>query len=614
MSIEKVDELNETAWEIGLREPARSRELAIEALELAKKLGYDRGEALAIRTIGYWHLLAGEFEPAHRLTSDALSKLREVDDVCGQASALNALGITYTRLGDYEKALESCLECLKLYEKASSRRGEAWAYTEIGNVHLAVGQLTEAREHFERALEIFEDLDYPAGLGRVWNLLGKVESSMGELERALDCHEKSLALARRDDFPMAIAGNAASIGRLHHSLGDLGKARVYFQEALEATKDSNLSQLNAFVLLNLGRLELEERNYERAGELLEEGLRHVRGSLAKDTECELHEVMSQLHEAQGDLEGALEHYKEFHRLKDAMFDQEAIARLKNLQLRIAVEKAEKEAEIERLRFEELAAVQAQLVQSEKMALLGRLVAGFSHEINTPIGVINSNASLAATALEVLREERVELDQQPRLRTALETLETSQRASAEAGKRLSQLVKSLKGYARLDEAEIQRVDLSKCVEDSLQLFEAQLPETIRLEKSLEPGPEMVCRPGQLNQAFMTMFVNAREAIDAEGTIAVRSFSRDGSAIVEIADTGRGIAAEKIPSLFDIDFSRRDTQVRLRMGLSNAKSLIENHGGTIDVESALGRGTTFRVRLPLHRDAASLRRRTSATHGG
>ena len=73
MSTKQIDALNETAWEIGLREPERSRGLAIEALDLSKKLRYTRGEALAIRTIGYWHLLAGEYEPAHRLSSEVAS-------------------------------------------------------------------------------------------------------------------------------------------------------------------------------------------------------------------------------------------------------------------------------------------------------------------------------------------------------------------------------------------------------------------------------------------------------------------------------------------------------------------------------------------------------------
>ena len=597
MSIQQINTLNETAWEIGLLEPARSRETAIEALELSKKIGFAKGEALAIRTLGYWHLLAGEYEPAHRLMSDALAKLKAAHDKAGEATVLNSLGIIYARLGDFDKAMESGLETLHLCQQVSDRRGEAWAYTEIGNVHLAVGELELARTEFHKARDIFEEIDYEPGLQRVWNLLGNVAGAMNDPECALDCYEKSLTLAKGSGLEMSVAGNSSSIGRIYQARGDRKKARAYFQQALDASNDTRLRGVSSYVVLSLGLLELEERNYERARELLEEALALVQGSLAKDIESDVHEAMSRLHEARGDLPKALEHYKEFHRLKVAMFDEDGRARLKNLQLRIGVEKAEKEAEIERVRYGELAGMQTQLIQSEKMALLGRLVAGLSHEINTPIGVINSNASLAARALDVMRAQGLDLESKPRLRTAVEALETSQRSSAAAGERLSELVKSLKAYARLDEAELQRVDVSTCVEASLQLFETQLPESIRLERKIEPIPEMTVRPGQLNQAFMTVLVNARESIDDEGTIVVRSFPRSDSAFIEIADTGRGIAPEKLPKLFDIDFARRDAQVRLRMGLSSAKSLIEKHGGSVDVDSIVGEGTTFRIRLPL-----------------
>jgi signal transduction histidine kinase len=597
MTIDRVNALNDTAWEIGLREPARARESAIEALELSRRIGYRRGEALAVRTLGYWHLLAGEFEPAHRLTRDALTKLRAVRDKSGEASALNSLGILYARLGDFDKALESGLECLRLYRQASDRRGEAWAHAEIGNVHLAVGELALARSELDEARAIFEELDYAPGLGNVWNLLGNVARSMNDPECALECYEKSLALATSSGMPMGISGTAASIGRIHQASGDRRKARRYFQLAIEASKDNTLRTVNAYVLLSLGLLELEERNYERARDLFEQGVRVTHGAFARDTESELHEAMSRVYEAQGQLEKALEHYKEFHRLKDALFDEDARVRLKNLQLRLGVEKAEKEAESERVRYEQLAGMQAQLVQSEKMALLGQLVAGLSHEINTPVGVINANAALSARALDVIRNHCLDVDGNSRLRSAVEALSSSQRSSAAAGERLAELLKSLKLYARLDESELQRVDISTCVEATLRLFETQLPDSIRLDKSLEPIPEMTCRPGQINQALMTVLVNARQAIDSEGTIAVRSFPRHDFAFIEITDTGRGIAGDKIPSLFDIDFAHRDSQVRLRMGLSTAKTIIEKHGGSVDVDSTVGEGTTFRMRLPL-----------------
>ena len=264
---------------------------------------------------------------------------------------------------------------------------------------------------------------------------------------------------------------------------------------------------------------------------------------------------------------------------------------------MGVEKADNAAEIERLRYVELAGMQAQLVQSEKMALLGRLVAGLSHEINTPIGVINSNAGLAQRAVELMKQEGLDVEGSDRLRTAFETLENAHEMTARAGDRIAELVKSLKGFARLDEAELQRVDVSQCVEESLQIFATQLPEAVVLEKDVKPLPEMTCRPGQLNQVFMTVLVNARDAIQKEGRIGVASFREGDHAVITISDTGRGIAPAQMARLFDIDFERKDAHMRLRMCLSNAKSIVERHGGEIHVDSTLGEGTTLRIQLPL-----------------
>ena len=280
-----------------------------------------------------------------------------------------------------------------------------------------------------------------------------------------------------------------------------------------------------------------------------------------------------------------------------MFDEEGRTRLKNLQIRLGVEQAEKQAEIERLRFVELAGMQTELVQSEKMALLGRLVAGLSHEMNSPIGVVNSNASLAARAVAIMHAEGVGGDANERVRRAMDSLSSAHEASAAAGARLEELLRSLKGYARLDEAELQRADVSRCVKDALSLFTTQLPARVRLESELESIPEITCRPGQLNQVFMTVLVNARDAIDGDGEIHVSCRRVSDEASIVIRDNGRGIADDKISKLFDIDFSRKDSQVRLRMGLSHAKSIVEKHRGQIDVSSRAGHGTRFTIRLPL-----------------
>ena len=597
MSTERIDELNENAWEIALHETDRARDMAQEALQLSRELDYAKGEALAIRTIGYCQLLSSELEDGVQCSRDAAEKLRALGDKGGEATALNALSVMYARLADFEKSLELGVEAMKLSREAGDRRGEAWAFVEIGNVHSQVGDFPEARKQFENGHEIFVELDYEPGMGRTYNLLGALSERSGRPEDALAYYEKSLELGARTGLGLMVVNSSLSIGRLQQEAGNREEARRFFRRAVESAEGLKLKEKKANVRLYFGRLEIEEGNLAEARAHLEEGLRLVEGSRLRRSEASLHEALSMLCEREGSLLEALDHYKCFHRLRDESFDEEGRVRLKNLEIRLRVEKAEREAEIERLRYVELAGMQAQLVQSEKMALLGRLVAGLSHEINTPIGVINSNASLAGRAIEILKMEGLDVERSDALRRALQSLESAQRATSQAGGRIAELVRSLRGYTRLDEAEIQRVDVSVCIADSLELFETQLPDAIALERKLENLPVISCRPGQLNQAFMTVLVNASEAIEDSGRITVSSFEREGRAVIEIADTGRGIPPDRMETLFDIDFGRKESQMRLRMGLSNARTIVEKHGGEIQVESVVGEGTTFRFYLPL-----------------
>ena len=592
-----IDAENEHAWEIALRRPEEAQKLATKALTNARKRADRRGEALAIRTLGYCDLLTSNLEEGLRFSSEAAEKLRALGDKTSEATALNTLGMIYSLLGDYEKALELGFGALELNQEAGERRGEAWAFTEIGSVHLGVGDLEQARENFEKGRAIFEELGYGPGTSRTENLLGTVCERSNHPSEALAHYEKSLALALEDGLALGIVGNSLCIGRVQHALGNVDAARRYYHEAVARADSVTIRELNADVLLHLGELELEEGQLGEARAHLEEGLRLTEASRIARTVGRLHEVLSELAEQEGDLDRSLHHLKESGRARDQMFDEEGRARLKNLEIRMGVEKAEKEAEIERLRYVELAGMQAQLVQTEKMALIGRLVAGLSHEINTPVGVINSNASLAQRAVEILRNEGIDVDGTARLRVAIETLESAHAMTARAGERIADLVKSLKGFARLDEAEMQRIDVSQCVTESLQLFETQLPENVVLKKDVRPLPQITCRPGQLNQVFMTVLVNAREAIQQEGSIGVSSVQEGDRAVITISDTGRGIPQDQISRLFEIDFERNEARIRFRMGLSNAKSIVERHGGEIQVESVVGEGTTFRVHLPL-----------------
>ena len=385
-----LDAANERAWDIALSETEEARKIANEVLEASRKRAQIKAEALALRTLGYCELLISGFEDALRYSVEAAEKLKALGDKASEATALNTLGVTYGLLGDYEKSLEYGFEALRLNQEVGERRGEAWAFVEIGNVHLGVGDLAQARENFAHDLRGARG----SGIGRAENFLGTMCERSQNLSDALAHYERSLEIGRESALAISIAGNSMCIGRVQHALGNVDAARRYFREAVESSDAVTALDLKADVRLHLGKLELEEGHLDEARARLEEGLRLMCDTAAQSA------YTKRSRKNEGHLEAALE----FHRAQDRTFDEEGRARLKNLEIRLGVEKAEKAAEIERLRFVELAGMQAQLVQSEKMALLGRLVAGLSHEINTPIGVINSNAALAQRAVEIMKQE------------------------------------------------------------------------------------------------------------------------------------------------------------------------------------------------------------------
>jgi signal transduction histidine kinase len=243
---------------------------------------------------------------------------------------------------------------------------------------------------------------------------------------------------------------------------------------------------------------------------------------------------------------------------------------------------------------ELRETQAQLVQSAKMAALGTLVAGIAHDINTPLGAVISNTDLVLRGLARLTAEL------PAERAgAFGTLTELLRINTEACARMSGIVKNLKTFARLDEAEWKTVDLRDGLESSLRLVEHLHGGRIEIVRDYGDVPPIACHPGQLNQVFMNLIVNAIQAIDGPGTVTLRLAAADGGVRVDIEDTGSGIVAEHLPRIFDPGFTTKGVGVGSGLGLSISHRIVAAHGGRIDVSSQPAVGSKFSIRLPLTR---------------
>jgi signal transduction histidine kinase len=254
-------------------------------------------------------------------------------------------------------------------------------------------------------------------------------------------------------------------------------------------------------------------------------------------------------------------------------------------------------------LEQLKEMQHQLIMREKMAMLGNLVAGLAHEVNNPIGAVNSAADVSTRCIEkidrVLNNSETirDIKQNPDLKKSLQLLVQSNETIASAGKRVSKIVNSLKNFALLDEAEYKRVNLHEGIESTLTLLEYELKDRIKVLKEFGDIPEVYCYASQLNQVMLNILKNSSQAIDGEGIIRIKSFVKDKNIVVQISDTGRGIPQDKLEKIFDIGFSARGNRVKMGSGLWTAHNIMHQHGGELLVESDVGKGTSVSVVLPI-----------------
>lgn len=254
--------------------------------------------------------------------------------------------------------------------------------------------------------------------------------------------------------------------------------------------------------------------------------------------------------------------------------------------------------------------QSQLLQSEKMASIGQLAAGVAHEINNPVGFVNSNLGTlsrytedllrvidAATDSPAAQAVARELDL-PFLRQDLAALLAESRDGLD---RVRKIVANLKDFSHVDEAEWQQADLIDGLESTINVVWHELKYKTDLVRELQPLPLVRCIPAQINQVFMNLLLNAAQAIPEHGTITLRSGPEDpqhsGQVWVEVADTGHGMSEEARRRMFEPFFTTKPVGQGTGLGLSLAYDIIHKHGGSFDVDSTPAVGSRIRLWLPI-----------------
>ncbi|MDY6972036.1 MAG: PAS domain S-box protein [Thermodesulfobacteriota bacterium] len=288
------------------------------------------------------------------------------------------------------------------------------------------------------------------------------------------------------------------------------------------------------------------------------------------------------------------------------------------------------AELEKT-LHDLQNTQSQLLQSEKMASIGQLAAGVAHEINNPVGYINSNLNIMAgfdsdtrtligqyrALMSGLREAMIteegrasvseKLDRIEKLEKEIEidfVLDDSPnliKECQEGSERIQKIVLDLKDFAHPGEEGLKYVDLNHNLDSTLNIVWNEIKYKASVTKEYEDLPEVSCHPQQLNQVFMNLMVNAAQAIEEKGEIRIVTRAVDSFVEIEISDTGVGIPKENIRRIFDPFFTTKEVGKGTGLGLNVAYNIVRKHSGLIDVESTVGNGTTFTVRLPVDGNA-------------
>jgi len=255
---------------------------------------------------------------------------------------------------------------------------------------------------------------------------------------------------------------------------------------------------------------------------------------------------------------------------------------------------------------ELKEKQTQIIQNDKMATLGNLVAGVAHEINTPLAAFRSNTDMFARSLEKLRSV-LDTDILPggienneKVAKLFEAVQQLNRINTDASERIVKIVNTLRKFARLDEDQMVSVDIHEGIESTLTLVHHEIKRRITVEKEYGDIPEVECYPNQLNQVFLNIIVNAIQAIEGEGTIRIKTYTEDNNAVVEISDTGHGIPEEILARVFESGFTTKGSGVGTGLGLSIVHEIILKHNGRIEVDTEVGRGTTFKIVIPIDRN--------------
>ncbi len=266
------------------------------------------------------------------------------------------------------------------------------------------------------------------------------------------------------------------------------------------------------------------------------------------------------------------------------------------------ELSEKNIELEDA-FNQLKEMQKQIIVQEKMASLGQLVAGLTHEFNTPIGAMRSMQSTKSKALKRLEKTLADghsanSADSREINKMMKVISDADQLIDEGTGRLHGIIENLKNFVRLDESETVKADIHDGIESVLSLLESDILKGIQVTRNYGVVPEILSQPRKLNQVYLNIIKNAAQATTGKnGRITVTTVLQENSIHISIRDNGKGIEQKDLTAIFEPGFTTKNAIVRARLGLAISLQIVQEHQGSIQVDSEPGKGSVFTIILPV-----------------
>ena len=633
-------------------------------LQLAQEKHSQEEEASALEYRAKAYLLRGDYDNALIDMNKAVDIFTALKDSIGMVHNYNNLAVIHTNRSEYREGIEYFSKCLAFYQANNIRHAQAAVLVNLGLIQLNINNYDFALEDLYKALDLYEALEreneitIDNQIGIIWLNIGSAHLKIGNHQQALKDNQKALRVFQAREQQFYIAHSYTSYARIHKELNQIDSSLYYLEKSIDIHRAIGNEQLILKDQVLFAHLILPT-DLNRATTIGEEVLKKSAGLRDHIMKIELYDLLYKCYKKKNNYSLSISMLEKYNDYTDSLrmeqdllgvtekaiqtrYETELLnARLKNevahSQLKLTQSKVNytlifigssvllcvilysiakrvilnKQKKVLSKKFDRLKKIEDSrniIVQSDKMASLGQLTAGVAHEINNPVNFIsNGVVGLKNTLNAYINDPKDKVNSE-----LVKDMKDMITAIEEGAKRTSGIVKSLQLFSREGTENYIETDIISELESTFRLLSNKLKNGIELERYYDKNPmHIFCYPGQLNQVFMNIVLNAVQAVKETGMIKVAVKEENNNVVISISDDGPGIPDDTKQKIFEPFYTTKNVQEGTGLGLSITFGIIKKHNGSIDVIDNNPRGTKFVITLP-KRDESLITQRGAKTN--